>query len=277
MIERKIIANYFYILTTALVLFLFGSALLLWLHSIDLASKIQEQNPIILELQDQYSHDSLQMMISQMKQSLQLNEKDIELISKNDAMKMMGDDLSEQLLASGESNPFRDLILVKMKKRDPNYLESLKKILISFRMVDSIEIEHEFSKEMGSLSNRISTIMLFISIAMLVITAIIISFLVTIFLQERMDVMSVMSTLGTPVNKITEPYLKQILIYSVVSSLLAIGFISIAILLCKFISPWLYDLVELVKFFIVIFVLLILGPSLHYIMVKSKILKLLKY
>ena len=98
--------------------------------------------------------------------------------------------------------------------------------------------------------HRISTIMLFISIAMLVITAIIISFLVTIFLQERMDVMSVMSTLGTPVNKITEPYLKQILIYSVVSSLLAIGFISIAILLCKFISPWLYDLVELVKFFI---------------------------
>lgn len=89
--------------------------------------------------------------------------------------------------------------------------------------------------------------------------------------------MSVMSTLGTPVNKITEPYLKQILIYSVVSSLLAIGFISIAILLCKFISPWLYDLVELVKFFIVIFVLLILGPSLHYIMVKSQILKLLKY
>jgi len=257
MIERKIIANYFYILTTALVLFLFGSALLLWLHSIDLASKIQEQNPIILELQDQYSHDSLQMMISQMKQSLQLNEKDIELISKNDAMKMMGDDLSEQLLAAGESNPFRDLILVKMKKRDPNYLESLKKILISFRMVDSIEIEHEFSKEMGSLSNRISTIMLFISIAMLVITAIIISFLVTIFLQERMDVMSVMSTLGTPVNKITEPYLKQILIYSVVSSLLAIGFISIAILLCKFISPWLYDLVELVKFFILIFVFLI--------------------
>lgn len=75
MIERKIIANYFYILTTALVLFLFGSALLLWLHSIDLASKIQEQNPIILELQDQYSHDSLQMMISQMKQSLQLNKR----------------------------------------------------------------------------------------------------------------------------------------------------------------------------------------------------------
>jgi cell division protein FtsX len=276
LIEKKVIANYFYIITTSLVFFLFGSTLLIWLQSLDIGLKIQEQSPIVLELKSNYSKDSLQLMLDEMMSTANLHSSDIQFIAKEKAIEHMKAEMPNEQILTSEESLFRDLILVKMANKI-KYLPSIKSIIQKYALIEGLDVENEFATKSMEVSNRLSKIMMFLTMAILIIAVVITSFLVKIYLQERQDVIIAMQNLGSPIEKITEPYLKQSIIYSIVSTLMAIGFLCIIILMLRFVAPWMYELIELRKFFLVVFVLLIIGPTLHYILVKSQILKMLKY
>lgn len=259
-----------------MVFFLFGSTLLIWLQSLDIGLKIQEQSPIVLELKSNYSKDSLQLMLDEMMSTANLHSSDIQFIAKEKAIEHMKAEMPNEQILTSEESLFRDLILVKMANKI-KYLPSIKSIIQKYALIEGLDVENEFATKSMEVSNRLSKIMMFLTMAILIIAVVITSFLVKIYLQERQDVIIAMQNLGSPIEKITEPYLKQSLIYSIVSTLMAIGFLCIIILMLRFVAPWMYELIELRKFFLVVFVLLIIGPTLHYILVKSQILKMLKY
>lgn len=273
-VGHKKIANYLYILTTSFVLYLLSCTFLIWVHSLDLGSKLQEQSPIVFELKENYHNDSLNLLIDKLKLNLKLKASDIQVVDHHKAIESSKSEIPSEWLVSGEKI-FLDLLLVKLKLNKSNVVQ-LKQLLSNQSIIEDISFENSLTQEMNSISNRMSQMMTLVMMLILLITGLIINFMIKIYIQERMDIIQTSYDLGSSVDNIVKPFIRQSVNYALGSALLAIGFLSISILLLRYVAPWLYELIELKKYFVVILVLLILAPTLQYLLIKSQIYKLLK-
>jgi cell division protein FtsX len=260
----------------ALVLSLLGMALLAWIHSLGLEQKIKQKSPVAIELIENYKTDSLELLKNWLAGNKDVVKSSIEWVPKEKALDEMQDVIAATYGDSTE-NPFRDLLLFKLSEKANSItaVSTISNQMKDWPIVQSFNYQNELVSDISSTIKGLKLSTLLMSVLLTFMAFAIIWHLVKVYVKEKKELINTLLSLGASQSTILKPYQKLSIIHGLASSCISIGFMGVAIFILNSLAPWIYELLEIQKFFIVMLALLVIGPSIHWFLVKKHVISII--
>ncbi|HRI32157.1 MAG TPA: hypothetical protein PLD02_00285 [Saprospiraceae bacterium] len=262
-----------HVVAVALVMSLVGIALLAFVHSFSLSKKLKTQTPISIQLNAEYNKDSLKTLSEWLKAKTHISAESVQLITKEVALSEMKNDPDLKINLTADENPFFDVLLFQFKTgpKPSNAINEIQEYLktqtIVSQPIQLLEVNPSADQSIQNASN----VLIFTTLILTLLAFLIIGYLVKMYILSKDSLIRLMFNLGTPIEKIIKPYIRISIIHGLASAFLSIVFVGLSLLVFFYLSPWIYNLLELKNFMLVMLVLLIIGPTLHAIVVRRHI------
>ncbi|MBK6352725.1 MAG: hypothetical protein IPF46_04825 [Saprospiraceae bacterium] len=258
-------STFMHVLAVALVFSLLGLALLAFIHSVRLEDRISTETPYVIELKKTYSKDSLDVLKNWLNGQSGIVKGSIQLLNKEEALKEMTADPRVDISIAPGENPFYDILMIGLDpSQDQQFTikkiqEYLKTQSIVNMAGDHVALKPELTKTIG----KVKTVFIFITLLTAILAFLVTGYLVRIYIRTKFYVIQLWRLLGSTEENITKPYIRIAITHGLASSLMAIGLMGLAMLALFYLSPWIYNLIDLKNFVVVMLVLLVIGPTLH--------------
>jgi|JI10StandDraft_1071094.scaffolds.fasta_scaffold06192_8 cell division transport system permease protein len=254
-----------HVLAVALVFSLLGLALLAFIHSVRLEDRISTETPYIIELRKSYAKDSLEVLKDWLNSQSGIVPGSLQLITKEEALKEMTSDPRMDIALTPGENPFFDIIWIGLdpKQDQEATIQKIQAHLRTQSIVnlsgDHVALKPELAKSLG----KIKTVFIFVTLLTAILAFLVTGYLVRVYIRTKFEIIQLWRLLGSTEEKITKPYIRIAITHGVASALMAIGLMGLALLALFYLSPWIYNLIDLKNFVLVMLVLLVIGPTLH--------------
>ena len=262
-----------HVVAVALVMSLVGIALLAFVHSFSLSKKLKTQTPISIQLNAEYNKDSLKTLSEWLKVKTHISPESVQLVTKEVALSEMKNDPDLKINLTADENPFFDVLLFQFKTgpKPSNAINEIQEYLktqsIVTQPIQLLDVNPSADQSIQNASN----VLIFTTLILTLLAFLIIGYLVKMYILSKDSLIRLMFNLGTPIEKIIKPYIRISVIHGLASAFLSIVFVGLSLLVFFYLSPWIYNLLELKNFMLVMLVLLIIGPTLHAIVVRRHI------
>ena len=262
-----------HVVAVALVMSLVGIALLAFVHSFSLSKKLKTQTPISIQLNAAYNKDSLKTLSEWLKAKTHISPESVQLVTKEVALSEMKNDPDLKINLTADENPFFDVLLFQFKTgpKPSNAINEIQEYLktqsIVTQPIQLLDVNPSADQSIQNASN----VLIFTTLILTLLAFLIIGYLVKMYILSKDSLIRLMFNLGTPIEKIIKPYIRISVIHGLASAFLSIVFVGLSLLVFFYLSPWIYNLLELKNFMLVMLVLLIIGPTLHAIVVRRHI------
>ncbi len=262
-----------HVVAVALVMSLVGIALLAFVHSFSLSKKLKTQTPISIQLNAEYNKDSLKILSEWLKAKTHISPESVQLVTKEVALSEMKNDPDLKINLTADENPFFDVLLFQFKTgpKPSNAINEIQEYLktqsIVTQPIQLLDVNPSADQSIQNASN----VLIFTTLILTLLAFLIIGYLVKMYILSKDSLIRLMFNLGTPIEKIIKPYIRISVIHGLASAFLSIVFVGLSLLVFFYLSPWIYNLLELKNFMLVMLVLLIIGPTLHAIVVRRHI------
>ncbi|MCI1267208.1 MAG: hypothetical protein LKG19_11600 [Saprospiraceae bacterium] len=262
-----------HVVAVALVMSLVGIALLAFVHSFSLSKKLKTQTPISIQLNAEYNKDSLKTLSEWLKAKTHISPESVQLVTKEVALSEMKNDPDFKINLTADENPFFDVLLFQFKTgpKPSNAINEIQEYLkiqsIVTQPIQLLDVNPSADQSIQNASN----VLIFTTLILTLLAFLIIGYLVKMYILSKDSLIRLMFNLGTPIEKIIKPYIRISVIHGLASAFLSIVFVGLSLLVFFYLSPWIYNLLELKNFMLVMLVLLIIGPTLHAIVVRRHI------
>ena len=262
-----------HVVAVALVMSLVGIALLAFVHSFSLSKKLKTQTPISIQLNAEYNKDSLKTLSEWLKAKTHISPESVQLVTKEVALSEMKNDPDLKINLTADENPFFDVLLFQFKTgpKPSNAINEIQEYLktqsIVTQPIQLLDVNPSAAQSIQNASN----VLIFTTLILTLLAFLIIGYLVKMYILSKDSLIRLMFNLGTPIEKIIKPYIRISIIHGLASAFLSIVFVGLSLLVFFYLSPWIYNLLELKNFMLVMLVLLIIGPTLHAIVVRRHI------
>ncbi len=262
-----------HVVAVALVMSLVGIALLAFVHSFSLSKKLKTQTPISIQLNAEYNKDSLKTLSEWLKAKTHISPESVQLVTKEVALSEMKNDPDLKINLTADENPFFDVLLFQFKTgpKPSNAINEIQEYLktqsIVTQPIQLLDVNPSADQSIQNASN----VLIFTTLILTLLAFLIIGYLVKMYILSKDSLIRLMFNLGTPIEKIIKPYIRISVIHGLASAFLSIVFVGLSLLVFFYLSPWIYNLLELKNFMLVMLVLLIIGPTLHAIVVRRHI------
>jgi len=258
-------STFMHVLAVALVFSLLGLALLAFIHSVRLEDRISTETPYIIELRKNYATDSFEVLKNWLNSQSGIVSGSLQLITKEEALKEMTSDPRVDIALTPGENPFFDIIWIGLdpKQDQEATIQKIQEHLRTQSIVnvagDHVALKPELAKSLG----KIKTVFIFITLLTAILAFLVTGYLVRVYIRTKLEIIQLWRLLGSTEEKITKPYIRIAITHGVASALMAIGLMGLALLALFYLSPWIYNLIDLKNFVLVMLVLLVIGPTLH--------------
>ena len=268
MFKEQEYGSILHVIAVAFVIFLPSLTFLGLLQTIDLNRQWGQKPPIIIELTHSYSQDSLNLLKQFIQNSEFIESSSLKFISKQEAYDQMKDDPSLGLNDSLIENPFLDVLLCYPQQPDQydkaiQYLNSARTL---FFFIENIDAGNKLKSGMDQTFAKFKTMLILLTLLLLVLAYFIVTYLLKSYLSKKQNLLQAVNLMGGDAVK---PYRPISFRLGIASSLLGIVLIGLFILVLFVLVPDLYNLLAMKNFLLVMLVLIILGPTLHLIRLKS--------
>ncbi|MBK7244846.1 MAG: hypothetical protein IPH98_13495 [Saprospiraceae bacterium] len=195
------------------------------------------------------------------------------MVTKEVALSEMKNDPDFKINLTAEENPFFDVLLFQFKTgpKPSNAINEIQEYLktqsIVTQPIQLLDVNPSADQSIQNASN----VLIFTTLILTLLAFLIIGYLVKMYILSKDSLIRLMFNLGTPIEKIIKPYIRISVIHGLASAFLSIVFVGLSLLVFFYLSPWIYNLLELKNFMLVMLVLLIIGPTLHAIVVRRHI------
>lgn len=262
-----------HVVAVALVMSLVGIALLAFVHSFSLSKKLKTQTPISIQLNAEYNKDSLKTLSEWLKAKTHISPESVQLVTKEVALSEMKNDPDFKINLTADENPFFDVLLFQFKTgpKPTNAINEIQEYLKTQSIVTQPMQLLDVNPSADQSIQNASNVLIFTTLILTLLAFLIIGYLVKMYILSKDSLIRLMFNLGTPIEKIIKPYIRISVIHGLASAFLSIVFVGLSLLVFFYLSPWIYNLLELKNFMLVMLVLLIIGPTLHAIVVRRHI------
>jgi len=262
-----------HVVAVALVMSLVGIALLAFVHSFSLSKKLKTQTPISIQLNAEYNKDSLKTLSEWLKAKTHISPESVQLVTKEVALSEMKNDPDLKINLTADENPFFDVLLFQFKTgpKPSNAINEIQEYLKTQSIVTQPMQLLDVNPSADQSIQNASNVLIFTTLILTLLAFLIIGYLVKMYILSKDSLIRLMFNLGTPIEKIIKPYIRISVIHGLASAFLSIVFVGLSLLVFFYLSPWIYNLLELKNFMLVMLVLLIIGPTLHAIVVRRHI------
>ncbi|MBK9108346.1 MAG: hypothetical protein IPM92_08220 [Saprospiraceae bacterium] len=269
---------FLHVLNYAWVLFLIGFSMLIWFHGFGLEKKWLQQAVIALELEQNLPLDQQTQILEWLRAQKEIQVGSIQRIDEKELLELLPNDLGSDSARKVAIEMLPVILLFKMTPEGykNKAFEGFQHKLNNLNGVHSLNYQNELTTDISKSISRLQRVSMFITLLFVAIGFLISDYLAQVFVDSRSAVIHQWNLLGAPETKILKNYLNRSLSLGLASSLFSVCMLGIVLFMLHYLVPWIYEWIETIKFFWVMFILLILGPSLQYLMVKRKIQTLIR-
>lgn len=269
---------FLHVVNYAWVLFLIGLSMLIWFHGFGLEKKWLQQAVIALELEQNIPQAQQTQILEWLKAQKEVQQGSVQKIEENELRELLPNDLSSDSARKAALELLPVILIFKLtpetyKNKDFDGFQQKMKALSG---VHSLNYQNELTTDISQSISRLQRVSMFITLLFVAIGFLISDYLAQVFVDSRSSVIHQWNLLGAPETKILKNYLNRSLSLGLASALFSVCLLGIVLFFLHYLLPWIYEWVETIKFFWVMFILLILGPSLQYLLVKRKIQTLIR-
>ena len=211
------------IISISLVLFMLGLVGLLLLNAKKLSDQVKEN--IVFELI--LEKDAKDADITRLAKTLDASEfvKSTEIISKEDAAKLLKDDLGEDFLAILDDNPLQPVVDVYLKAEyaNPDSIKWIEPQLQKFKPVQEVFYHKTLLSSMNENMNKISFIILGFSALLLIIALALINNTIRLSIYSKRFLINTMQLVGATQGFIRRPFIWKGIRHGIFAACIAIG------------------------------------------------------
>ncbi len=266
------------IISVAAVLFLLGFFGLLLLQTDQLTKSMKEQVDIIVELVPDNHEEDRQRLTRQLSASPYVIPSSIDYISKEDALKLMSDELGEDLLSLDLPNPLYDVFTfnVSASYLAPDSLEAIRNVVTRSGIVSDVYYQESLVDQLSRNIKKISWILLSISLLFVLIALTVIHNTIRLALYSNRFIIKTQELVGASWEFISKPYLRKALWHGFLSAIIAIGILVVIQFWLQEQLPEIEHLQQPLAFISLFIALIILGMLINCISTFFAIRKYLK-
>lgn len=249
------------VLSLAAVLFLLGILYLLYIYGNKTISYLKEQVKITIELKNEAKPVEVQSVKAEIYKLPDYKEESLTFISKEDGLKIIEEELGENLSNFGLKNPLYDVLTFSLLSKAISN-ENLTIVSDELRKNSAVRDVYFQNKLVYSLEgniNRFRYIGLFIALVFLVIAISLIYNTVRLTIYNNRMTIKQMQLIGAKNNFITRPYIKQALFNGIMGSVLAVTLIQMVLQFVWSMEPEMLNIASNKDFIIVYIGLILLG------------------
>lgn len=269
---------FLHVVNYAWVLFLIGLSMLIWIHGFGLEKKWLRQAVIALELEQGIPLAQQIHITEWLKSQNEVQQGSVHKIEERELSELLPNDLSSDSARKAALELLPVILIFKLtpetyrEKEFKDFQQKLK----TLNGVQAFNYQNELTKDISQSISKLQMASLFITLLFVAIGILISDYLAQVFVDSRSSVIHQWNILGAPERTILKNYLNRSISLGLASSLFSVCLLGIVLFFLHYLLPWIYDWIETIKFFWVMFILMILGPSLQYILVKRKIQTLIR-
>ncbi|MBK8955966.1 MAG: hypothetical protein IPM34_10475 [Saprospiraceae bacterium] len=267
-----------HVINYAWVLFLIGLSMLIWFHGFGLEKKWLTQAVIALELEQNSSPDQQKNIQDWLKNQKEVQPGSVQQIDEKELREFLPNDLRSDSARKAALGLLPVILIFKLEpaiyKNDA--FEKFQQNLKALSGVQSLNYQNELTTDISKSISRLQKASLLLTLLFIAIGFLISDYLAQVFVDSRSSMIHQWNQLGAAESRILKNYLNRSLSLGLASALFSICLLGLVLFFIYQLLPWIYEWLETIKFFWVLFILLILGPSLQYILVKSKIQTLIR-
>ncbi len=249
------------VLSLAAVLFLLGILYLLYIYGNQTISYLKEQVKITIELKNEARPVEVQSVKAEIYKLPDYKEESLTFISKEDGLKIIEEELGENLSDFGLNNPLYDVLTFSLLSKgiSNENLTAISKELRNNSAVRDVYFQNKLVYSLEGNINRFRYIGLFIALVFLVIAISLIYNTVRLSIYNNRMTIKQMQLIGATNNFITRPYIKQALFNGLMGSILAVTLIQMVLQFVWSIEPEILNIASNKDFIIVYVGLILLG------------------
>jgi cell division protein FtsX len=267
---------FLYVFNYAIVLFLIGIAMLAWFHSFGLEKNLKENTALAVELKSNISEQSIQKFKNWLESQTEIIPASVHRVDSSDFANLLSTEWELDQVHENFSSLIPQILIFKMKQDflNDDKIKSFSEKLYKQEGVQHFIYQNELTQNLSSVIDRIKLGFLILT-SIFILAGILISEYLARVLDSREAVIRNWNELGATQDKFIKPYLKRVVYLGLASACLSVCLIGLIIGLSFYLIPWVSPWIETKKFLLIMIILLILGPTLQYILVKRKIIALL--
>lgn len=256
--------SFFAMICIILVLCLLGTYGLISLHAKNISNILKENINLIVELRPEHSEIERQNVMQKLQNNPKIISTSVRFVSSDEAVDIMNEELSGEVLINPDENPLSDVILFNVSHEyvAEKSLQELKLELEKMTHILSVQYYESVYDYLGSNVRRLSRLLLYAGILLSLFAFGFIYSTIQLSLQTEKFKIRTMELVGAENFQIRKPFIVQALRISVISSIIAIIVISILLIITAlefthFHKVINYIYVALVFFLLVVFSILI--------------------
>lgn len=241
-------------ISIAIVLFLVGLFMIIFLHARDLTNVIKEKIGIIIELSVESDKSDADAILADLKKLKSVKEESTVYIPKNEGWKLMNQGLN--LTIPDDENPFLDIIRFNINAE--YYSESnINKIINALKKNKNVnQVYHEDASiiHIKKNLNRLAIVLLGIGLIFVFLAIVIIRNTIRLSMYSDKEEIKTMQLIGAKRNFIKMPYIKSSVLVGFNGFVIAAALIFLALIASKMYIP---DIWQILNFLFIIIALVI--------------------
>jgi len=212
------------VFSLAAVLFLLGILYLLYVYGNQTISYLKEQVKLTVELKNEALPIEVQSVKAEIYKLEDYKEESLTPISKEEGMKILEEEMGENLSDFGLNNPLYDVLTFSLRSQaiTNENLESISTGLAKNSAVRDVYFQSKLVYSLEGNINRFRYIGLFIAFIFLLIAVSLIYNTVRLTIYNNRMTIKQMQLIGAKNNFIAKPYLRQALFNGFIGSILAV-------------------------------------------------------
>ena len=225
--------NYIYsIISIALVLFLTGFFCMILLQAQRLIIVFKERVNILIELKEDHTSEDKDLLQAYLTESAFLKENSVQYISREEAARMMQEEFGEDFLKLDLPNPFYDLYSfnVKADYMQADSLEQIQTSLKALSYTKDVYYQENLINEVANNIKRIGYIALGMGLFFIFVAITLIHNTVRLALYANRFLIKNMELVGASWEFISRPYLIRAALHGLISSVVAIGGLTLVLM-----------------------------------------------
>lgn len=246
-------------ISIAIVLFLLGLFVIIFLHANDLTNILKEKIGIIVELKEDAGQEEALSVINSIKSINSVKQESIVLISKSTGLENMNKGL--QIKIDESENPFLDVVRFNIKAE--NYSQSLiEQIITSLEKdnnVSQVFYEDASISHIKSNLNKLAFILLCIGLVFVLLAIVIIRNTINLSMYADRHEIKTMQLIGAKWNFIKMPYIKSSILIGVNGFIIACVLIGVMLVLSNLYVMEIWNILNFIYVLIALLAVLLIS------------------
>ncbi len=267
-----------HVVNYAWILFLMGISFLVWIHGFGLEKDILEGTSLAVEFKQESDDQEVAHFKKWLEEQSEVLKGSVSMVDESELSQVLTDELNSDSLLSGAKAYFPKIFTFKLNKESfrKDRFSAFKERVEKRKSVRKLYYQNELTEDLEKAIARLKMGFMFITMLFTIIGILISQYLAQIFVSSRIDIIQNYHQMGASLQVIQKPYLKRAWSLGLASALLSVFLMGLMIMFLYYVLPWAYEWVDTIKFLVVVFIILILGPTLQSELVRRKINALIR-